>query len=145
MRERPFLLKPPPDLLEDQPEVERCKAILKSLAGNRELLLEAVLDGPFNFRVKCQRLFRGLRVTDKMIALMWGYISFRKGPNPRYEYEMLVLKREAMEEQTRKEKRYLDELYALSHGKNHEEEEAKILKATPAPESARLAPLPTAL
>lgn len=116
----------------------RCKAVLHTLVGSRELLLEAVLDGPYNFRLKCQRLTRGTAVSDDMIAMMWGYILHRQGPCPRYEYEMLVMKREAAEDATRKETAFLHELGELAHGKNAEEESAKIARASASPELTRL-------
>ena len=60
------------------------------------------------------------------------------GPNPEGEYEAAVLAREAREAAERAELATLDELAALAHGKNHEEEEAKIAKSMPAPEMSRL-------
>ncbi len=118
--------------------VDRCKAILQSLCGNRERLLESVLGGKHDFRLKVFGLTQGLPVDDSMIEAMWGYISFRQGPCPREEYERCLEQRQAKENQERAERETLDELAALAHGKNREEEAAKILKVNPSPELARL-------
>lgn len=118
--------------------VDRCKAILAKLCGNKELLLEAYLGGKFNFKLKVSGLTQGLPVSDEMMEAMWGYVAFRRGPNPEAEYEAAVLERETREATERAELATLDELAALAHGKNHEEEEAKIARIAPAPESVRL-------
>lgn len=125
-------------LADDGDEVLASRALLTKLMGNRELLLAAVLAGPKAWRENCIKLFWGLRFTDDMIASLWNYIFVRRGPNPAYEYERLQEAREARENQERSELAALQELYALSHGKNREEEEAKRIQASPAPEMARL-------
>lgn len=127
-----------PSLLEAMNAVDRCKAILTILCGSKELLLEAVLGGKRNFKLKVAGLTQGLPVSDAMMEAMWGYVWFRRGPNPEAEYEAAVLMREQREAEERAELATLDELAALAHGKNREEEEAKIARVAPAPESVRL-------
>ena len=127
-----------PAHLEAMNAVDRCKAILQSLCGNKELLLEAYLGGKHDFKRKIGRMTLGLPVSDEMMEGMWGYVAFRRGPNPEAEYEAAVLAREAGEAKERAELATLDELAALAHGKNHEDEEAKIARIAPAPESVRL-------
>lgn len=125
-------------IAEDAPEVRQTRLLLGTLLGNRELLLAAVLAGKTAWRNQCIRLFAGLRFTDDMIDSMWHYIDARKGPNPVYEYERLQEQREQREAAARAEAAMLRELYELSHGKNREEESAKIARASAAPELTRL-------
>lgn len=138
MKRGPAGLKQQIAIDEKAPEVVASRELLRSLLTNRELLLAAVLAGPTAWRNNCIRLFQGMRFTDDMIMSMYYYLDARKGPNPVYEYERCQEMREARENVDRAEAAALKELYALAHGKNHEEEEAKIARATPAPESVRL-------
>lgn len=125
-------------IAEDAPEVTASRQLLGGLLCDRELLLAAVLAGPRAWRNNCIQLFQGMRFTDDMIMSMYYYLDARKGPNPVYEYERCQEAREQREAVDRAEAAALKELYALAHGKNHEEEEAKIARVTPAPESVRL-------
>ncbi len=122
----------------DSPEVLASRELLSSLLADRELLLAAVLAGPTAWRNNCIKLFQGMRFTDDMIMSMFYYLDARKGPNPAYEYERCQEQRQEKENKVRAEAATLRELYALSRGKNREEEEAKIAKSMPAPESSRL-------
>src|SRR5258708_5936639 len=138
MRKGPVKVQSQIAIADDAPEVLASRALLRSLLTNRELLLAAVLAGPRAWRNNCIKLFQGMRFTDDMIMSMYYYLDARKGTNPVYEYERCQEARQAKENQARAEVAMLKELSERAHGKNHEEEEAKIAHATAAPESVRL-------
>lgn len=111
-------------------EVQMSRDLLRGFLANRAYLLAAVLAGPSAWRTHCARLFRGTRLTDTEFDSMYRWLVQRAGRHPEQEFERVMARREAKANQEAAEAAYLKELDALAHGKNREEEEAKMLKRT---------------
>lgn len=65
------------------------KQIMRDAEMNRALLLKYVLDGKRKFIQTVGRELRGMAVTEDMIQSVWIWMFFRRGPDPKAEFETL--------------------------------------------------------
>lgn len=63
--------------------------IMRDAEMSRALLLKYVLDGKRKFVQIVSRELRGLAVNDDMIEKVWIWMFFRRGPDPKAEFETL--------------------------------------------------------
>jgi hypothetical protein len=69
--------------------VAALEALMREAEANRALLLKFVLDGRRKFINACLREFRGMAVTEDMLSQVWFWLHFRRGPDPKAEFEHL--------------------------------------------------------
>lgn len=69
--------------------VDALTQIMRDAESDRTLLLAYVLGGKRKFRNEVRKELGGMAITDDMLDKVWIWLFFRRGPDPKVEFEQL--------------------------------------------------------
>lgn len=78
-----------PNVSRSDQAVEALSQILRDAESNRVVLLAYVLGGKRKFRNVVRRELGNMAITDKQLDLAWCWLHYRRGEDPKFEFEQL--------------------------------------------------------
>lgn len=91
--------------------VDALTQIMRDAESDRILLLAYVLGGKRKFRNEVRRELNGMAITDDMLDKVWIWMFFRRGPDPKAEFEQRCLAAAERKYKAEAEAAAMDKLY----------------------------------